>query len=376
MRYHADPFARSVATSVLACTPAGGGWDVTLTDTVLYPEGGGQPDDHGTVAGQRVLGLRKEGGAVVHRLAAPVEGAVTVEVDWARRFDHMQQHSGQHLLSAIAHDRFGLPTTAFHLGAERCAIEVDGDGEVVADTLSELEAAVNEAIRDDRPVHVREVTVAEMAALPVRTRGLPEGFVGSVRLVEIAGIDLNTCGGTHVDRTGRLQAIKLLGVERMKRGTRIPFVAGGRVLGLLGDTLAREAALVRLLSCPPTEHATSVARALDETRAWAKAARALSAELAHAIGGALLPTGDTLRWHRDDADPAFLNAVADAVRARFPEVVCVLTGGVREGVFLVAGPDARVAALGPKVAATFEGRGGGARGKFQGKAARVDRPLD
>lgn len=371
MRYHADPFARSVSASVVSCTPAGGAWDVVLSDTVLYPEGGGQPDDHGAVAGQRVLGLRKEGGAVVHRLAAPVDGVVTVEVDWARRFDHMQQHSGQHLLSAIAHDRFALPTIAFHLGAERCDIEVDD--EVTESTLPALEAAVNEAIRDDRPVRVREATVEEMAALPVRTRGLPEGFAGTVRLVEIDGIDLNTCGGTHVDRTARLQAVKLLGVERTKRGTRLPFVVGGRVLGLLGDTLAREAALTRLLSCPPPEHAANVARALEEARGSAKAARTLTLELARAIGGGLVPTGDTLRWHRDDADPAFLNAVADAVRARFPDVVCILTGGVREGVFLVAGPDARVAELGPTVALTFEGRGGGARGKFQGKGARVDR---
>ncbi len=374
MRYHADPFACIVTTRVLACAPAeaaGAGWDVLLADTVLYPEGGGQPDDHGTVGGHPVLALRKDARGVVHRLAAPVEGEVTVELDWARRFDHMQQHSGQHLLSAVAQDRFGLPTVAFHLGAERCDVELDGD--VPPDTLAALEAAVNEAIRDDRPVRVREVTVDEMAGLPVRTRGLPEGFAGTVRLVEIDGIDLNTCGGTHVDRTGRLQVIKLLGTERLKRGTRVHFVVGGRVLRLLGETLAREAALTKLLSCAPADHAGAVERSLDGEKRWAKSAKVLSAELAGAIGATLTPEGDTLRYHRDDADPAFLNAVADAVRARHPDALCVLTGGTREGVFLVAGPEARVAEWGPRVAAALEGRGGGAKGKYQGKAARVDR---
>jgi Ser-tRNA(Ala) deacylase AlaX len=345
---------------------------VRLADTVLFPEGGGQPADHGTVGGEGVRGLRRDGEDVVHLLGAPVEGEVVVALDWARRFDHMQQHSGQHLLSAIAQDRFGLPTTAFHLGPERSDIEVDG--EIDGATLAALEAAVNDAIRADLRVGVRTVTVEQMASLPVRTRGLPDGFAGGVRLVEIDGVDLNTCGGTHVVRTGHLQCLKLLAVERLKRGTRLHFAVGGRVLRLLGEALARETALTRLLSCGPAEHLAAAERALDDARTQAKAAKALAAELARAIGAGLTPTGSppAVRFHRDEADLPFLNTVADTLRAAHPDTVAVLTGGTREGVFLVAGPEARVATLGPRVAAALDGRGGGARGKFQGKAARTD----
>lgn len=196
MRFHHDPTATTLRTPVLACTPVGDRWEVLLADTVLYPESGGQPDDHGTVAGQAVRGLRKEVGGVVHVLEAPVEGEVEVRLDWARRFDHMQQHSGQHLLSAIAEDRFGLPTTAFHLGRERSDVELDGDLDAVR--RDALEDAVNAVIREDRPVRVREVEPEEMAGMPVRSRGLPEGFTGKVRLVEIAGADLNKIGRAHV----------------------------------------------------------------------------------------------------------------------------------------------------------------------------------
>ena len=124
MRYQDDAYATSVRARVLACRPAGDRWEALLDDSVLYPEGGGQPDDRGTVAGVPVLGLRKHEGGLVHVLAEPVEGEVEVALDWARRFDHMQQHSGQHLLSAMAQDRFGLPTDVRRW---RCGIKyIDG----------------------------------------------------------------------------------------------------------------------------------------------------------------------------------------------------------------------------------------------------------
>jgi alanyl-tRNA synthetase/misacylated tRNA(Ala) deacylase len=158
--------------------------------------------------------------------------------------------------------------------------------------------------------------------------------------------------------------IKLLGVERLKRGSRVHFAVGGRVRTLLGAALAREAALTRVLTCAPEQHLASVERALEDAKSTSKAYRAVQRELATAIGAAL-PTEGVVRFHRDDADPAFLAAVADAVGADVPGLY---TG---DGVFLVAGPAAWVAAWGPRVATALDGRGGGAKGRFQGKCAGV-----
>lgn len=366
-----DSYATSVRTQVRSCLREGDGWAVILADELLYPEGGGQPSDHGTIDGMPVTTLRKTRDGVVHTIAGPVEGEVEVVLDRVRRFDHMQQHSGQHLLSAIAQDRFGLPTTAFHLGPDRADIEVDGG--VDPARLRHLEDAVNTAIREARPLRVREVLFDELDRLPVRTRGLPDGFSGHVRLVEIDGIDLNTCGGTHVRDTAELQVLQIIAVEPLKRGTRLHFLVGDRVRAALRDALGREVALTRRLSCPPADHAAAVERLWEDGKQASKAQRLLLAELGAVYGGTLEPTAGRVRFHHADGDLGLLGAVAHGVLARFPDARFVGTAGEREGVFLLAGPEAWVAEEGPLLAQLLEGKGGGAKGRYQGRGTRLDR---
>lgn len=366
-----DPYLDSVRTQVRSCAREGDDWGVILADELLYPEGGGQPSDHGTIAGMPVSSLRKTRDGVVHVIAGPVEGEVEVVLDRARRFDHMQQHSGQHLLSAIAQDRFGLPTTAFHLGPERADIEVDGV--VDARKLHHLEDAVNAAIREARPLRVREVTLDELEGLPVRTRGLPEGFTGLIRLVEIEGIDLNTCGGTHVRSTTELQVLQLIATEPLKRGTRLHFLVGDRVRGALRDTLAREVAMTKRLSCGPADHGAAVDRLQEEGKQAAKAQKQLLAELGAVYGRTLEPADGRVRFHHPGGDLGLLGAVAHGVLARFPEARFVGTAGERDGVFLLAGPEGWVAEQGPLLAQIVEGKGGGAKGRYQGRGVRIDR---
>lgn len=380
LTFQTDPYRRSIETDVVAAEPggtAGGGWRVVLADTVLYPEGGGQPADRGTVAEVPVLDVRREGERVVHVLAGPLpEGARTVRVavDWARRFDHMQQHTTQHLLTAIAQDRHGWPTTAFHLGVERCDIDLDCDGLAEAD-LAALEGAVNAEIRAARSVRAFEVEPAAMAALGVRTRGLPEGHRGGVRLIEIEGIDRNTCGGTHVASTAELGALVLLGTERVHRQTRLHWLAGDRVRASFHAALGRERTLTDALAAPPAEHALAVGRLLDDQRAGRSERKALTEELTAVAARALAADARSVSaWQTSVADLRLLNAVANAALAERPDALVLLTGGGLEGgVFLLAGEERSVAALGPEVAALLEGRGGGAKGRYQGKAARLDR---
>jgi len=171
--YERDPYLRKLAVRVLRSGVEDGRFWALLDDTVCYPEGGGQPADCGRLAGVAVLDVQRVEGEVTHFLAAEVaEGEALLELDWSRRFDHMQQHTAQHLLSAIALSRWGWATRSFHIGTARCDIELDV-AEPSADDLLDLEEAVVAEIRAARPVRCRRVSEAEYAALEVRSRGLP-----------------------------------------------------------------------------------------------------------------------------------------------------------------------------------------------------------
>ena len=368
-----DARRTQVTTRVLSCAPTEGGFAVVPAETVLYPEGGGQPSDAGWLDGQPVLELRRrDDGGVEHVVAAAVEGEVTVELDWARRFDLMQQHSAQHLITAVALARLGLPTIAFHLGPERSDVEFDAPA-IAPDALATLEAAVNEVVREARAVRVHHVTREEAAKLPVRSRRLPEGLEGMLRLVEIDGLDLNTCGGTHVANTAELQAVKLLGTEKLSRGTRVFYLAGGRVLAALGAAEQKDRELTRLTSAGPTEHLRVLAKLQADLKDAEKARRALAGELAEALGAALAAQGPVAALHRDDGSMELARTIANAARKANPDLLLLLTGGTTDGFFLLAGPEAKVAALGPRVAEVLGGKGGGGRGMYQGKAGELGR---
>jgi len=370
VRCQLDASLRTLDTTVEACDPAGEGlWAVRLADTVLYPEGGGQPADHGTIGGVAVLDVQRDPAGVVHTTRAPVPtGPSTVAVDWARRFDHMQQHTAQHLITALAHDGLGRPTVAFHLGADGCTLDLAGAPLSPAE-LRELQRRTNAEIRAARPVTPRVVDAETYAALDVRSRGLPDGHRGDIRLVEIDGLDRNTCGGTHVANTAALQMVALTRTERVKGGCRVHYLAGGRVTDALSERIERERHLTEQLTAPPAEHGALVARLLSDAKARAKQVGALQRELAVHVGRAL--AGDPAappHLHRDGADLGVLRAIADAALAVRPDRALLLTG---EGVFLVAGPPALVDVAGPRVAAALEGRGGGRGGRFQGKASNL-----
>jgi Ser-tRNA(Ala) deacylase AlaX len=347
---------------------------VVLDDTVLYPEGGGQPADRGLLGNVEVLDVQSSCGEIRHYLASPVsEGPAVVRLDWERRFDHMQQHTGQHLLTAVAADRFGWETTAFHLGSETCDIELNASSVSPAD-LFRLEEAVAAEIRAARPVTHRRVRPEELPSLPVRTRGLPEGHAGQVRLVEIEGIDLNTCGGTHLRATSEIEVLKLLGTERLRGGTRLFFVAGGRVRRRLGAHEERNGRLRVLLGAPDAGLAEALEAKLGQLTESQKAHRAAEEELADAMAEALAAAGCSVaESHFDGRDLAFLQRVGKRFTA-LPVPGLVLLTGVKEGAeaFVLAAGGASTAdvrVLGAAVAEALGGRGGGSGRLYQGKGS-------
>lgn len=371
--YQTDAYLKSTQAEVISCRSVPEGYEVLLSQTILYPEGGGQPSDFGTIDGQAVQKLyRDDDGAIVHLVEQPVSGSVKVELDWDRRYDHMQQHTAQHIITATALAEFDLPTTAFHMGETRSDVELDTPS-ISTKLKTDLEERVNQIVRDGRDVAIRYIDHADMEKYNVRSRILPQGFSGTMRLVEIDGIDLNTCGGTHVANTKELQSICLLHTESLRGGMRIFFVAGGRVTRLLRDMAERERAFNAMLSCGPDQHQQSVERLLAEVKSADIKQRRLQNALCQALAEQLAHHAGVATHHLAEGDMNFLRTLASAAREKNPNLVALLTAGEKTGFFVLIGPDATVDKYGPKVAKILGGRGGGKSGIFQGKYANLAR---
>jgi len=383
LAYEREPYRRSLEVEVLEVgEDERGAWAV-LDDTVLYPEGGGQPADRGLLGGVTVVDVERRGARVLHRLERGVgAGEARLELDWARRYDHMQQHTAQHLLSAIAQDRHGWATTSFHLGPWRdgagpCDVELDVP-ELHPAQLAELEEELAAEIRAARPVTTRRLERDELAALGerVRSRGLPEGLTGSVRLVEIEGVDLNTCGGTHLRSTAEIESIKLLGTERMRGGTRLSWVAGARVRGRFARDQQLLAALRGAFECADDELVELAGQKLARLEAAEKRVRELRRAVAVAAARELAASDSlVVDAHFADEDAGFLQEAARAFTASGHRGVALLTagGGERASFLLAAGGTSEIdaATLGPAVAEALGGRGGGRGAIFQGRAGSL-----
>lgn len=372
--FYRDPYLSRLQTRVMASGRDDRGVWIELADTIFYPEGGGQPADRGTVAGVPVVDVQKGPQGIRHYLQGEApSGEVTLELDWQRRYDHMQQHSGQHLLSAIAEDRFGWKTTAFHLGVELCDVELDVPS-LSPPQLAELEARVAEEIRAARAVRVHYLEPEEVANLPkLRSRGLPEGHRGKVRLVEIEGVDVATCGGTHLANTAEIEALALVATEPMRGGTRVYFVAGNRLRRRLHAHEARNAALRKLLGAGDQELAAVAEAKVAELAELARQLRRTQEELAVLLGEKLAASSErVVVFHREDAELAFLQRLARAFLEAKPQGVLLATAGKEgQGYFLLAANRPDIKQLGELVASELAGRGGGSGSIYQGKAARL-----
>lgn len=374
--YERDAYLTELETEVLEVGDDNGRPYAVTADTVFYPEGGGQPADRGVMDDVEVIDVVRVEGGVRHMLSTPLSPArVHQKIDWRRRFDHMQQHTAQHVLTALALARFGWPTTAFHLGPRLSDVELDVP-DLGRDELDELEHAVNQAVRAARPVTVSYAAASRMEELGVRSRILPQDFASDeLRLVEIGGIDLNTCGGTHVRSTAEIGAVVLLGVESMRGGTRVFFVAGDRVCSRLVEHELRNARLRSILDSADDELPDVVEVRIAKEKQLARDRRRLIEELAEEVATSLAIESDpVVARHWDDRDMEFLQKLGRRLVAIAPRKVALLTaGGDREGLFVIAaGSDAAVdlALVGPAVAQLMDGRGGGAGGVFQGRASR------
>ena len=267
----AEPFA-----SLAGTVPA---WEVLLDQSAFYPTSGGQPNDLGCIGEAKVLDVRDDGEEIVHIVDREVEpGSVQASINWPRRFDHMQQHTGQHLLSAMFQERFGLPTVSFHLGEELCTIDLRGP-EPNIETQQGAQRAANRAIFEDRPVTVRYGTADKLASSGVRKEVDREGIL---RAIEIESADLQPCGGTHVKSTGQIGMILVRRCTRIRQDWRVEFVCGARAERVGSSDFQLLRALSEKLSCAPEDLAAAIDKASAERDANFKTLRGVIQQLAEA----------------------------------------------------------------------------------------------
>ena len=247
--YYLDPYCKTFKANIVkASHDTEGDPYVVLDNTAFYPTGGGQPHDTGSLNGVSVLNVEEADGEIRHFVAKSINSVDQVEgiVNWERRFDHMQQHAGQHILSAAFVELFEFPTVRFHLGKEIVSIDLDIE-EITEKQLETVEKLSNEIILENRPIETKWVTEAELEQYPLRKQ---LAVTDEIRLVVIPEYDYNGCGGTHPSTTGQVSALKILSTEKHRGKTRVYFVCGKRILKQLHRKTSVLADASRLLSAP------------------------------------------------------------------------------------------------------------------------------
>ena len=252
---------------------------VYLDRTAFYPTSGGQPFDTGTLGGANVIEVIDEEDRVAHLLDAPiVSGEVTAQIDWRRRFDHMQQHSGQHLLSAVLEELFKIPTVSFHLGAEVCTIDVTAPS-LTSDHIDQAEARCAEIVGEARPLAITFENAAADLGLRKETQR-----TGTLRVVAIQGIDRSACGGTHVHSTAEIGPVLIRKTEKIRGNTRLEFFCGLRALHQARADFRTLQELSRQLSAPASETPGLVSAQLERIKALEKANQRLASDIAQREG--------------------------------------------------------------------------------------------
>lgn len=370
--YYTDAYQTQFDADVTGCAPAGDRFAVTLSATAFYPTSGGQPHDLGRLGGRAVLDVvDEEDGRLVHLVDGPLDIGARVHgtIDWARRFDHMQQHTGQHVLSAAFETICKARTESFHLGTASATIDLGRP--VSPQEIAAAEDDANRVVWQDREVRVRFVSAEEAATLPLRKES---GRTGMLRLVDVADYDLSACGGTHVTRTGGIGVISVTGWEKFKGGTRVEFRCGVRALTQLREWRDALAATNRALSVSAVELAPAIERLQGENKTLARTVRTLQEQLAGHVAADLVITaarvGDrvVVAQALDGWDAPGLKAIAASIAATPGACAAVFSATSPALVVIARAADVPVdaGAVLKALVAQFGGKGGGKADLAQG----------
>ena len=372
--YQADTYRTEAPALIAAVQPLeGGGGRVAMTGTVFYPEGGGQPADRGTLTlpdGQvlHVTDVHEKEGIIWHTVEALVPEAkegtpVHQQIDWAWRFDKMQQHTGEHILSGTLHRLFGAENVGFHIGSE--SVRMDTSIPISPEGLKQAELEANRFVWQDLPVQITYPSREELAHMTYRSK---KEIEGQVRIVTIPGADICACCGTHTATTGQVGLIKILSAEHYKGGMRLAVVCGGRALAEVQAMQERQSAIVAELSAKPTETANAVHRVHEELTALKFAQYGLCGQLFEALAGAVGPHEDAIRLV-PGLDPDGLHRLAVRLSEATDGLCAALTPTDKGCGYCLARRDGDVRPLTKALNAACSGRGGGKPGICQGSCA-------
>ena len=362
--YYRDCHLAQFRASVTGCTPTEKGYQVTLDATAFYPEGGGQACDLGTLGGVRVLDVQERDGEILHLCdgALQVGDQVDGAIDDARRFDLMQQHTGEHIVSGIIHRRFGYHNTGFHMGAD--VTTIDFDGIIPVEALAEIEAEANGALWKDLPVRCWYPSPEELPTVSYRTkRALP----WPVRIVEIPGYDCCACCGVHTAATGEVGLIKLFSAVGFRGGTRMELACGRRALDMLNLAFGQNTQVSQAFSAKWTETGTAAAKMNEALAAEKYRAIGLQRRLIAGIAQRYDNCGNVVHFE-PGLDAGLLRELADAIAQRCRGIAAVFSGDDRTGYgFCILARTGDLRPLGKAMTQSLSGRGGGRADAQQGR---------
>ena len=369
--YYENCHRREFVSTVTACREEKEGFWVTLNATAFYPEGGGQDCDTGTLGTARVLAVREENGTVYHLCDSPLTVDTIVEgrVDWEKRFDLMQQHTGEHIVSGIIHKMFGSHNVGFHMGSD--VVTIDFDTPIPQEILPEIERQANEAVFLNLPVQCYYPEPEELPQVQYRTK---KALPWPVRIVEIPGFDTCACCGVHVANTGEIGYIKILSCIKFHEGVRMEMVCGGRAVALMSKIFEQNRLVSQAFSAKLLETGSAAQRMNETLSAEKFRAGSLERRLFDSIAQSFRNTGDVV-YFGESLDSATVRQLADKIAETCGGTAAVFSGKDGEGYsFALVNKEGDVKTLGQSVNQALSGRGGGKPGFFQGsvKATRKE----
>ena len=371
--YYAAPFLKDFTATVLDCQAGKNGYTVTLDRTAFYPEGGGQPADHGTLDGAAVTDVHEKNGVIFHNVDRAVEIGKTVSgfIDWARRFDHMQQHSGEHICSGLICGRYGCDNVGFHMGAD--IVTIDFNADIPWEELLEIEGQANRYIQEDHPIDIQFHRGAELDAIDYRSK---KPLEGDVRIVAFPGADCCACCGTHVLRSGQVGLVKFLSVQKFRDGVRIELLCGQWALDYLSRTWEQAKTIGQHLSVKPVDAAAAVERLEGELSALKMRCAGLEEAVFAGIAAEQAGKGNVLLF-QPPMKPDSVRKLADAVSKTCGGLAAVFAGEGSHYAYALGRADGQdISAAVKALNGALHGRGGGRNGFAQGSVEAAQSAIE